>query len=160
MGRNIHFCPNCKKIGKGNGFTSPEQNDFYAGYTLYLFQEKLGTKCPRCGDDGLIETNITEEELETIGSASNYNTQLLAAMRELKDRDIIEYELKMSQFRSNVANTSKPEPTPHVDDRLKCPKCGSTAITTGARGANWTFGFIGASKTVNRCGSCGYIWKP
>ena len=43
---------------------------------------------------------------------------------------------------------------------LKCPKCGSTAITTGARGANWAWGFIGARQTVNRCGNCGYTWKP
>lgn len=41
-----------------------------------------------------------------------------------------------------------------------CPKCGSTAITTGARGVNWTMGLIGASKTVNRCGNCGHTWKP
>ena len=41
-----------------------------------------------------------------------------------------------------------------------CPKCGSTSITTGARGVNFTFGLIGAAKTVNRCGRCGYTWKP
>lgn len=41
-----------------------------------------------------------------------------------------------------------------------CPQCGSTAITTGARGINATLGLIGASKTVNRCGNCGYTWKP
>lgn len=43
---------------------------------------------------------------------------------------------------------------------LKCPKCGSTAITTGARGVNNFWGLIGASKTVNRCGNCGYTWTP
>ena len=43
---------------------------------------------------------------------------------------------------------------------LKCPKCGSTAITTGARGVNFTLGLIGASKTVNRCANCGHTWKP
>ena len=42
----------------------------------------------------------------------------------------------------------------------KCPKCGSTAITAGARGVNFTWGFIGASKTVNRCANCGHTWKP
>lgn len=42
----------------------------------------------------------------------------------------------------------------------KCPKCGSTSITTGARGVNFTWGLIGASKTVNRCANCGYTWKP
>ena len=43
---------------------------------------------------------------------------------------------------------------------LHCPRCGSTSITTGSRGVNWTLGLIGASQTVNRCGSCGYTWKP
>lgn len=41
-----------------------------------------------------------------------------------------------------------------------CPKCGSTTITTGARGVNWTHGLIGASKTVNRCANCGHTWQP
>lgn len=43
---------------------------------------------------------------------------------------------------------------------LKCPKCGSTAVTTCARGVNGFWGFIGAGKTVNRCGNCGHTWKP
>lgn len=42
----------------------------------------------------------------------------------------------------------------------KCPKCNSTAITTGARGVSWFWGTIGSSKTVNRCANCGYTWKP
>lgn len=41
-----------------------------------------------------------------------------------------------------------------------CPKCGSTAITTGARGVSGFWGLIGASKTVNRCGNCGHTWTP
>jgi len=47
-----------------------------------------------------------------------------------------------------------------INNQLHCPKCGSTSITTGARGVNWFWGFIGANKTVNRCGKCGYTWKP
>jgi len=43
---------------------------------------------------------------------------------------------------------------------IYCPKCGSTSITTGPRGVNFTLGLIGASKTVNRCANCGYTWKP
>lgn len=43
---------------------------------------------------------------------------------------------------------------------IKCPKCGSTAITTGARGLNGMMGFWGASKTVNRCAKCGNTWTP
>lgn len=41
-----------------------------------------------------------------------------------------------------------------------CPRCGSTSITTGARGVNWMLGLIGASKTVNRCANCGHMWEP
>lgn len=44
--------------------------------------------------------------------------------------------------------------------QIRCPKCGSTTFTTGARGVNWKLGFIGASKTVNRCAKCGNMWTP
>lgn len=43
---------------------------------------------------------------------------------------------------------------------IKCPKCGSTAITAGQRGYSFLTGFIGSSKTVNRCANCGHKWKP
>lgn len=43
---------------------------------------------------------------------------------------------------------------------VKCPQCGSTAVTTGSRGLNWTFGAIGAASTVNRCSVCGFTWYP
>lgn len=43
---------------------------------------------------------------------------------------------------------------------LRCPKCGSTAVTMGKREYSLLTGFIGSGKTVNRCGNCGYKWKP
>lgn len=46
------------------------------------------------------------------------------------------------------------------DGKLHCPKCNSTNITTGSRGYNIVWGFIGSGKTVNRCGKCGYKWEP
>ena len=45
-------------------------------------------------------------------------------------------------------------------EQIRCPKCGSTAISTGARGFNIWTGFIGSGKTVNRCASCGHTWQP
>ena len=50
--------------------------------------------------------------------------------------------------------------TPPKEPKLICPRCGSSSISTGARGVNWSWGLIGASKTVNRCGKCGHTWKP
>lgn len=46
------------------------------------------------------------------------------------------------------------------DGIVKCPKCGSTSITTGQRGYSIVTGFIGSGKTVNRCANCGYKWQP
>ena len=43
---------------------------------------------------------------------------------------------------------------------LVCPRCNSTAITIGQRGYSLIWGFIGSSKTKNRCGKCGYAWEP
>lgn len=43
---------------------------------------------------------------------------------------------------------------------VTCPRCGSTQITTGQRGWKLTTGFLGSSKTVNRCANCGYKWEP
>lgn len=49
----------------------------------------------------------------------------------------------------------------HISETIpRCPKCGSTSISTGARGVNWKLGLIGASKTVNRCAKCGHMWEP
>lgn len=51
--------------------------------------------------------------------------------------------------------------TPLINtNTLSCPKCGSTAITTGNRGFSIWTGFFGSGATVNRCGNCGYRWKP
>lgn len=45
-------------------------------------------------------------------------------------------------------------------NQVRCPKCGSTQITTGQRGYSLFSGFLGSNKTVNRCANCGYSWKP
>lgn len=60
----------------------------------------------------------------------------------------------------NPINDIIAQRTENANAPVVCPRCGSSAITTGARGVNWRLGLIGASKTVNRCGSCGYTWEP
>lgn len=47
-----------------------------------------------------------------------------------------------------------------MKNQIKCPKCGSTAVTAGQRGFSLVTGFIGSGKTVNRCSKCGHKWKP
>ena len=56
---------------------------------------------------------------------------------------------KQSQYRQNQEQIQKQKST------IVCPRCGSTAITTGQRGYNILLGFIGSNQTVNRCANCG-----
>ena len=64
----------------------------------------------------------------------------------------------MSQFKSQVSQTQAQQK--QEEETIHCPKCNSTSISTGARGVNNFWGMLGASKTVNRCGNCGFTWKP
>ena len=45
-------------------------------------------------------------------------------------------------------------------DVIRCPKCNSQNIAIGKRGYSILMGFIGSGQTMNRCGNCGYKWKP
>lgn len=57
----------------------------------------------------------------------------------------------------NYASTPRPS-TP--TNQLRCPKCGSTAIVTMARGySGWT-GWFGSGDPMNVCQQCGKKWKP
>lgn len=69
--------------------------------------------------------------------------------------EIVEADTDLDYCNLEMRKIKIPDPS-----ILHCPKCGSTSITTGARGVNWTLGLIGASKTVNRCGKCGHTWTP
>lgn len=110
--------------------------------------------CDKCGkihsiDDMSIFNKITNDycmmnnqEKYSCDSCGNIDSGMIGK-RQLKT-------IEESTVRSKIVVSSK----------LYCPKCGSTAITTGPRGVNGFWGFIGASKTVNRCGKCGYTYEP
>ena len=50
-------------------------------------------------------------------------------------------------------------PSPGSQNQVRCPKCGSTSITTEEQGYG-LFGWIGASQKKNLCQKCGYKWWP
>lgn len=101
-----------------------------------------------------IKPAISKEDAHIIYYATK-STETIDAMIELKQRDIIEYGLKLSQFRTQLAlqNNSK-------KNTVQCPRCGSASVTAGQRGYSLFSGFIGSGNTVNRCANCGYKWKP
>lgn len=86
-------------------------------------------------------------------------------MIELRKKDVIEFETKMQSFRDaskkkqDEKERKRKEYLAHKDNP-RCPKCGSTSISTGQRGYSLLTGFFGSGNTVNRCSNCGYKWKP
>lgn len=73
---------------------------------------------------------------------------------------IVDYIQKNGKAPETFNSRTPRSAIPSVPPQVRCPKCGSTQITAGARGVNVVWGFIGASKTVNRCMNCGHTWKP
>lgn len=116
----------------------------------YRNENKL-SECPVCHG----KNSFFNEEEDTLNAIST-DPQFLKAMHELKEKDIIEYELKMSQFRSQVEQKNKAR---EEANRPRCPKCGSTSIATTTRGYSFWTGFVGSGKPMNVCQNCGHKWK-
>lgn len=115
--------------------------------------------CPDC-QSNLVDIDFPALDLKILEKISD-STDFYDAMIKLHDDDIIEYELKMSQFRSQVeAQEAEAERKKIEDSKPRCPKCGSTSITAGQKGYSFWTGFLGSNKTVNRCSNCGHTWKP
>lgn len=108
----------------------------------------------------LIQCNISCEDLNIISRISNDN-DFFQAMIDLKEKDIIEYNLKMSQFKSQLEQQKSNKA--QNDNRPKCPHCKSTnikPISALNRGAS--IAMLGVfSKKINKsfeCLNCKYTW--
>ena len=84
---------------------------------------------------------------------------LYNAMVELKKNDIIEYNLKMTQFRTQVSQQKQQQESikPH------CPTCNSSnikLISTTSKVVNTAmFGIFGTKRHKTfHCSNCGYEW--
>ena len=139
--------------------------------------KRIVKKCDRCGDIGLyyenetihgangcngnaIECNISCEDLDIIEDISNDN-DFIQAMIDLKEKDIIEYNLKMSQFRSQLQQQKSSNI--QNDTTPRCPNCHSSNIQKiGGLERAGSVAMLGAfSKKINKsfkCKSCGYTW--
>ena len=85
----IKLCPNCRQH-------SNENSGIEDAYLPWLYDNDY--ECPEC-QSKLIDTKITIDEFSTIQDTSN-TIGFLEAMIELKEKDIVEYQLKMSQFKA------------------------------------------------------------
>lgn len=100
-------------------------------------------------------TEVTGKTITVVNKAfQNCSTDLLRGLNK-SDAHKIKSRLESFNVRCDIQ-----EDDPSYFSIPKCPKCGSTSISTGSRGVTLTTGFFGASQTMNRCGNCGYKWKP
>lgn len=125
----------------------------------YATSDPSVTKCYKCGGR-FYHTKLTFYEKAIIEDTSD-DHEFLLAMAKLKEEDIIEFNVKYAPMKMAVEQKwEENRRRKALANAPKCPKCGSIHITTGSRGVSGFWGFIGASKTVNRCSSCGHTWKP
>lgn len=99
----------------------------------------------------ILNSNLSADDIVEIETKLFYQVQTITIF---ESHELLE-NIKNNKKIPRIFNSH------HVSALLpRCPHCGSTSISTGARGVNWTLGLIGASKTVNRCANCGHTWTP
>lgn len=99
--------------------------------------------------------NINVDEYLVITKISQ-DINFLEAMIDLKQKDIIEYNLKMSQFKAQLSQSKQVEES----NKPQCIYCKSTNIkkisTTSKVGSVALFGIFGMGKTTKQfhCNNC------
>lgn len=114
-------------------------------------------QCPFCKVDNKWSKNEVESEVKRISTDESF----INAMIKLHDEDPIEYQLKLSQFKTQVEQQKSIKQAEQKSvNQVKCPKCNCTDIGVANRGYSLVWGFIGSGKSMNVCKKCGYKWKP
>lgn len=152
MDKKLIICRNCMESTKDLPSTSQFQ---YRG-VFAIFKVPDDNICPKC--KSILETtNISIDEYKIISKISNDNA-FLEAMIDLKQKDIIEYELKMGQFRNQVEQQKSIQnqqvQVKQESNVPKCPKCGCTEFTPVRKKFSLLTGFA-TNKVELICNKCG-----
>ena len=106
---------------------------------------------------------INDDDAYAIYTVTN-STEIIDAMIELKQKDIIEYGLKLAQFKTQLEQQKSAKEKVKTDNRLKCPTCGSAKVIRipGLSKATWValqgVYSIGKISKTFQCMNCGYKW--
>lgn len=149
MSKYLRFCPNCNS-------KDPEYKHKIRGrYSTYLDENNY--TCEVCGEK-VIDLSMPSDDYNIIVDISS-DPVFINAMIELHDKDIIEYNLKMSQFRTQVQQQQRAEES----NKPHCPHCQSTNIKPisglNRAGSIAMWGIF--SKKINKsfeCLDCKYTW--
>lgn len=148
----LKFCPNCAEVGCSDDKYFVYHVKGYKG----VYDKNEINKCLECGHD-LIDCHISCDDYDVIVHIST-DADFLKAMIDLAQKDPIEYQLKISQFKANLAQIQAAKE--EENSKVHCPKCNSTNIGVANRGYSLVWGFVGSGKSMNVCKNCGYKWKP
>lgn len=165
MSKYIKFCPHCNETGL-NASKILDDNEFIDFYKGFLFLNKIEDEnsniCPCCKNVGLLDSVLTEDEFVIIQKCTQ-NRQVLESMIELKKSNIIDFELKLNQFKLQQEQAENIKEQQRESSKPKCPHCHSTNIKSisglnrSASIAMWGI----FSKKINKsfeCKECGYTW--
>lgn len=162
----VKFCPICNQTKQNMDWCNNEKyKEFSKGYH-FVFKPKDDIEiCPSCKEGKLVDSPLTFEEFELIDDVSDSNRQFLEAMIKLKQDDIIEFQLKIQQFKTQLQQQKKAEEkqSSNVDNVPKCPTCNSPNIEkislTKKTVGGALFGIFSSNvrKTMH-CKNCGYKW--
>lgn len=145
MSTKMMLCKKCRE----------EMEEPFFGY--YVVKEDV-TICNE-HNELMHPISITFDEYLEIIDIAPRDVTFLEALIDLKQKDPIEFQLKMSQFRATQSQTK----TVKENNIPQCPTCSSTDITrisTTAKVINaGMFGLLGNKrKKTFHCNSCKYDW--
>lgn len=148
----VKKCPYCHENNQKSWI-------YTSGYDVDADKQNR-TKCVVCGRN-LINTALTVDEYSILEGITN-EVSLFDAMDDLKQKDPIEFQLKMSQFKTQLQQQESSNPT-EEDNIPHCPTCGSTDIQKISGAKRWlSTGLFGlASSDIGKsmcCKKCGYKW--
>ena len=136
---------------------------------IYGYLDNLIDECYKCpfkdcehrkdnGDYSLVDVGISDEDFNTIVRTSD-DKSFIDAMIQLKTKDPIEYQLKMSQFKASLAQVQEHQKSQATeeDNKVHCPKCNSTNIQIVPRKWSLLTGIL-TNKTDRVCVNCKYKW--
>ena len=111
------------------------------------------------------QLNIPTDDIITLARISN-DKNFLQSMNDLYNKDVIEYNLKLSQFKTNTEQQKQATVQQHNQSQSNqphCPTCGSTNISKiGAVERVGSIALWGLfSKKINKtfkCNNCGHTW--
>ena len=163
MSRYVKFCPICNETGQNMEWCGDEKyKEFSKGFFNVCVPKDNITICPACQKGILEDTVLTHDEFNLIEDVSDSDRPFLEAMIELKKTDPIEYQLKISQFKTQLKQQESSKKT-EDDNRPKCPTCGSTDLskisTMSKAGSVFMWGLFSQKvKKTWHCNNCTYEW--